>query len=75
VLFLRKNPEAQSWLEKLANKQNKAKALTILAHKLGRAVFFIMKRKTPFDQQRILNVQEGTGLAWRLTGIVMHKPD
>jgi hypothetical protein len=44
VLFLRKNAEAQVWLEKLANKHIKAKALTILAHKLGRAVYFMMKR-------------------------------
>jgi len=56
VLFLRKNPDAQAWLEKLANKHNKAKALTILAHKLGRAVYFMMKRKTAFDQQRFLTV-------------------
>jgi transposase len=56
VLFLRKNPEAQAWLEKMANKHNKAKALTILAHKLGRAVYFMLKRKTVFDQQRFLIV-------------------
>ena len=50
VLFLRNNPEAQAWLERLANKHNKAKALTILAHKLGRAVYFMLKRKTVFDR-------------------------
>jgi len=55
VLFLRKNPEAQAWLEKMANKHNKARALTILAHKLGRAVYFMLKRKTVFDQERFLN--------------------
>lgn len=55
VLFLRKNPEAQAWLEKMANKHNKARALTILAHKLGRAVYFMLQRKTVFDQERFLN--------------------
>jgi len=55
VLFLRKNPQAQAWLEKLANKHNKARALTILAHKLGRAVYFMLKRNQVFDQQRFLN--------------------
>ncbi len=55
VLFLRQNPEAQAWLKKLSNKHNKARALTILAHKLGRAVYFMLKRKTLFDQQRFLN--------------------
>ena len=55
VLFLRQNPQAQAWLKKLSNKHNKARALTILAHKLGRAVYFMLKRKTLFDQQRFLN--------------------
>jgi transposase len=55
VLFLRANPEAQAWLEKMANQHNKARALTLLAHKLGRAVYFMLKRKTVFDQQRFFN--------------------
>jgi transposase len=55
VLFLRKNPQAQAWLEKLARKHNKARALTILAHKLGRAVYFMLKRNQVFDQQRFLD--------------------
>jgi len=55
VLFLRKNPEAQAWLEQMANKHNKARALTILAHKLGRAVYFMLQRKQVFEQQRFLN--------------------
>lgn len=54
VLFLKGNPEAQDWLEKKSNQHNKAKALTILAHKLGRAVFVMLKRKALFDQQRLL---------------------
>ena len=54
VLFLRGNPEAKRWLEKKSNKHNKAKALTILAHKLGRAVFYMLKRKTLFDQNKFL---------------------
>ena len=55
VLFLRGNPDAQAWLKIIANKHNKARALTILAHKLGRAVYFMLQRKTVFDQQRFLN--------------------
>ena len=54
VLFLRKNPAAQAWLEKKANQYNKAKALTILAHKLGRAVYFMLKRKVTFNQEQFL---------------------
>jgi transposase len=55
VLFLRQNPTAQVWLEKLANQHNKARALTILAHKLARAVYFMLKRNTVFDQKQFLN--------------------
>ena len=39
----------------MANKHNKARALTILAHKLGRAVYFMLKRNMVFDQQKFLN--------------------
>ena len=54
VLFLRGNPAAQKWLAKKTQKHNKAKALTILAHKLGRAVFYMLKRQTLFDQEKFL---------------------
>lgn len=54
VLFLRGNPEAKRWLEKKSRKHNKAKALTILAHKLGRAVFYMLKRQTLFNQDKFL---------------------
>lgn len=57
VLFLRGNPDAQQWLEKKAQKHNKAKALTILAHKLGRAVFYMLKRNTLFDQDKFLTTR------------------
>lgn len=56
VTFLRGNPEAQRWLEKKANQHNKARALTILAHKLGRAVYFMLTRRQLFDQKRFLNL-------------------
>jgi len=55
VLFLRNNPEAQDWLKRTANKHNKARALTILAHKLGRAVYFMLQRKTVFNQEKFFN--------------------
>lgn len=54
ALFLRGNPDAQRWLEKTTRKHNKAKAMTILAHKLGRAVYYMLKRGTLFDQSRFL---------------------
>jgi transposase len=49
VLFLRNNPKGQKYLVRLEKKHDKGKALTILAHKLARAVYYMLKRKTAFD--------------------------
>jgi transposase len=54
VLFLRKNPLGQTYLTKLARKHGKAKALSILAHQLGRAVYFMLKRHEAFDMHKFL---------------------
>lgn len=55
VLFLRNNPAAQKYLVRLESKHGKGKALTILAHKLARAVYYMLKRDTPFNRQKFLN--------------------
>ena len=54
ALFLRKNPEAQKYLAKLEKKHGKGKALTVLAHKLARAVYYMLQRHTAFDRQKFL---------------------
>ena len=54
VLFLRDNPAAQKFLARLEQKHGKGKALTILAHKLARAVYYMLKRQTAFDLQQCL---------------------
>ena len=51
VLFLRRNPEAKKYRDKLARKHGKAKSLTILAHKIARAVYYILKRKEVFQKK------------------------
>jgi len=51
VLFLRANPVAQRYIENLRRKHGKAKSLSILAHKLGRAVYFMLKRQKSFSMQ------------------------
>ncbi len=38
----------------MTKKHNKGKALSILAHKLGRAVYFMLKRKKPFNMEKFL---------------------
>src|SRR5215468_844343 len=45
-LFRRDNPAGQKYLTKLEKKHGKGKALTVLAHKLARAVYFMLKRQT-----------------------------
>jgi transposase len=54
VLFLKNNEPAQQYLAKLATKHGKGKALSILAHKLGRAVYFMLKPHVAFDQAKFL---------------------
>ena len=48
-LFLRGNEQAQLYHNRLVSKHGKGKALSILAHKIGRAVYFMLKRKEPFN--------------------------
>jgi transposase len=52
TLFLRKNPPGQAYFSRLAQKHDKAKALAILAHKLGRTVYFLLARKQAFDPKK-----------------------
>jgi transposase len=54
TLFLRNNPQGQKLLARLEKKHDKGKALSILAHKLGRAVYFMLKRKEAFDMRIFL---------------------
>jgi len=55
VGFLRHNPQGQAYLARLEKKHGKAKALTALAHKLGRAVYHMLRRKEAFDMKRFVN--------------------
>ena len=54
VLFIRNSDKAKRYVEKLQKRMNKPKALSALAHKLGRAVYFMLKDKRVFDEQRFL---------------------
>jgi transposase len=51
-LFLRANPPAKELHQRLVSKYGKAKALSIIAQKLGRTVYGILKHRQPFDPQR-----------------------
>jgi transposase len=49
VWFLRDHPAAQKYLARLEKKHDKGKAFIILAQKLARAVYDMLKRKAAFD--------------------------
>jgi transposase len=51
-LFLRGNPRAQRYHQRLVSRYGNAKALSIIAQKLGRTVYTMLKRRTPFDAKR-----------------------
>ncbi len=54
VLFLRNNPAGQKYLARLEKKHGKGQALTVLAHKLARAVYYLLKRDVVFDLDIVL---------------------
>ncbi len=51
-LFLRECEQAKGWHQKLVSKYGKAKALSVMSQRLGRAAYLILKRRTPFDQEK-----------------------
>jgi len=55
VLCLREHPAGQQLLARFEKKHGQGKALTILAHKLARAVYDMLKRKVAFALHRFLN--------------------
>jgi len=54
ALFLRNNPEGQKHVRRLAGKHGKSKALSILAAKIGRAVYLILSKERVFDMERFV---------------------
>ena len=54
VTFLRHNREGQKLLARLEKKHGKGKALSILAHKIGRAVYYMLSRSTVFSIDKVL---------------------
>ena len=55
VLFLRQNQPGKEYFTKLEHKHGKAKALTVLAHKLARAVYYMLTREQAFALQRFVS--------------------
>jgi transposase len=56
VLFLRGNVEGMKYKRRLERKHGRGKALSILAHRLGRTVYHMLKRRKAFDMAKFLAV-------------------
>jgi transposase len=54
LLLLRDCEPAKRWRQRIEKKKGAGKSLAILAAKLGRAVYLVLKRKQPFDLARFL---------------------
>lgn len=54
MLFVRHNPAANKLMEHLVKLHGKGKALSILAHKLARSIYYMLKNNSPFDRKRFL---------------------
>jgi len=52
VLFLRHAPGGKTLLAEIERKHGKGKALSILAHKIGRAVLYMLSRRAVFSMDR-----------------------
>jgi transposase len=55
ILMLRDSSQAKDYVAALERKYNKGKALGIFAHKLGRAIYFMLKNKEAFDMNRFFD--------------------
>src|SRR3989475_1060544 len=55
VLFLRNHPAGQKYLARLEKKHGTGKALTVLAQKLARAVYYMLRHDTVFDMDKFLH--------------------
>lgn len=54
VLFIRQSQPGKEYFAKLEHTHGQAKALTVLAHKLGRAVYYMLTREQAFDPTRFV---------------------
>jgi transposase len=54
VLFLRHTSEGKRLLARIEKKHGKGKALSILAHRIGRAVYYMLSRGTVFSMEEFV---------------------
>lgn len=55
VLFLRKNKDTERYYNRLINRHGKSKALSIVAKRLGIAVYYMLRRRQPFNMNLFIS--------------------
>ncbi len=58
VLFLRNNESGQKWHDKLVQRYGKARAMSMIAQKLARTVYFLLKRKESFNAEQFYGLKK-----------------
>jgi hypothetical protein len=59
--MLRYSEDAKAFLKRKEKKYGKARAMTMLARKIARAVYQMLKRKEPFDAVKFFASSRGAG--------------
>ncbi len=55
LLLIREMQQVKDYHATLKNRHGKARALAIISHKLGRAVYYMLKNQQAFDIQKFLH--------------------
>jgi len=55
TLLKRESPQAKSWVKRMEKKHTKARVNSQLATKLGRAIYFMLRRRAPFNVDRMFH--------------------
>ena len=53
ALMIRSSPEAKAFMEKMTRQRGKARAVVLVAAKIGRDVYWLMKRQQPVDARKL----------------------
>ena len=54
AVLLQRHGDVERLMNRLRRKHGKGKSLSVLAHKLGRTIYYMLLRGKPFDMERFL---------------------
>ena len=71
VYVVKFNPEVEKYFKRLESKKGKGKAYAVIAHKIARAIYYMLKRGKVFDEKKFLarNKSWPGGKSRSLTGV------